>query len=254
MDENDEPEQVHEENKEEESPEKQKKQEEKEKVKQKVGAALENNDPNSFFQFEELGEGDQFMAVKPWEGAIKAPSGFVKPPRNQNTPPAIKLDLEFIHGYRAKDCRNNLKYLKDGRVIYHAAGVGIVYNKASHTQQFFNKHTDDIISFALSPNRDMAATGEIGRHPNIFVWDTSSMMQIANFKAPLERGIAALAFSPSGKILAAVGMEDDHNIALYNLQVNAVICSVKGDREVIINLGFISETEFVTVGIKHYKS
>mmetsp|Transcript_31841 Transcript_31841/g.31554 ORF Transcript_31841/g.31554 Transcript_31841/m.31554 type:complete len:101 (+) Transcript_31841:296-598(+) len=66
----------------------------KEKTKVKVAAALENNDPNSFFQFEELGEGDQFLAVKPWEGAIKPPSGFIKPPRNQNQAPAIDLSLE----------------------------------------------------------------------------------------------------------------------------------------------------------------
>ena len=228
--------------------------EQREKVQKKIGAAIENNDPNTFFQFEELGEGDQFMAVKPWEGAIKPPSGYVKPARNQNTPPAINLELEFVHGYRAKDCRNNLKYLNDGRIIYHAAGLGIVYNKTSHSQAFFNKHIDDIIAFALSPSREVAATGEVGRRPNIFVWDTSSQMQIANFKAPLEKGIAALSFSPSGQILVAVGMDDDHSLACYNLQTSSLICSVKGDRESITDMAFTSETEFVTAGIKHFKA
>lgn len=227
--------------------------ENREKAKKKIGAALENNDPNSFFQFEELGEGDQFLAVKPWEGAMKPPSGFVKAARNQNTPPAVNLELEFVHGYRGKDCRNNLRYLNDGRIIYHAAGLGIVYNKSSHSQSFFNKHIDDIIAFALSPNREVAATGEVGRKPNIFVWDTSSMMQIANFKAPLEKGITALSFSPNGSILAAVGMDDDHSVALYNLRTSSLICSVKGDREVITDMAFTSETEFVTTGIKHFK-
>ena len=222
-------------------------------AKKKMGAALENNDPNSFFQFEELGEGDQFMAVKPWEGAIKPPTGFVKPPRNQNTPPSINLELEFVHGYRAKDCRNNVRYLSDGRIIYHAAGLGIVYNKESHSQAFFNKHIDDIIAFALSPSRELAATGEVGRRPNIFVWDTASMMQIANFKTPLQNGIAALGFSHSGNILAAVGMNDDHDIALYNLKTSSMICTVKGDRESITDLVFTSENEFVTTGIKHFK-
>ena len=227
--------------------------ENREKTKKKIEAAVENNDANSLFQFEELGEGDQFMAVKPWEGAIKAPSGYVKAARNQNTAPAITLDLEFVHGYRAKDCRNNVKYLNNGNIIYHAAGLGIVYTKSSHSQTFFNKHIDDIIAFALSSNRDMAATGEVGRRPNIFVWDTASMMQIANFKAPLEKGIAALAFSPSGSILAALAMDDDHHVALYNLRTSSLICAVKGDREVVTDMAFTSETEFVTTGIKLFK-
>lgn len=225
----------------------------KEKTKVKVQAALENNDPNSFFQLEELGEGDQFMAVKPWEGAIKPPTGFIKAARNQNTAPLVELTLDWVHGYRAKDCKNNLRYLQDGRIIYHAAGLGIALDKESMTQTFFNKHVDDIISFALSPNGDVAATGEVGRKPNIFIWDTASMTQIANFKLPLERGIASLAFSSSGTKLVAIGMDDEHSVAIYNLQSNSVIVCSKGDREVILDAAWTSETEFVTTGPKHYK-
>ncbi|CAG9325772.1 unnamed protein product [Blepharisma stoltei] len=225
----------------------------KEKTKVKVAAALENNDPNSFFQFEELGEGDQFLAVKPWEGAIKPPSGFIKAPRNQNQAPAIDLSLEWVHGYRAKDCRNNLRYLHDGRIIYHAAGLGISLNKETWTQTYFNKHIDDIIAFALSPNCDLAATGEVGRRPNIFIWDTASMMPIANFKQPLEKGISAIAFSPSATKLVAIGMDDNHSVAIYNLQSNSLICTTNGDREIILDVGFISENEFITTGPKHYK-
>jgi len=40
------------------------------------------------------------MAVKPWVGAIKEPSDFKKPLRNHNLAPVVKLDLEWIHGYR----------------------------------------------------------------------------------------------------------------------------------------------------------
>jgi len=48
------------------------------------------------------------MAVKPWLGAIKEPTGFVKP-RNFNAPPNASLELDYVFGYRAKDCRNNVK-------------------------------------------------------------------------------------------------------------------------------------------------
>ena len=36
------------------------------------------------------------------------------------------MELDYVFGYRAKDCRNNLRYLKNGNVAYTAAALGIV--------------------------------------------------------------------------------------------------------------------------------
>lgn len=41
------------------------------------------------------------MAVKPWLGAIKEPTGF-KMPKNQSKPPEVTIELEYVFGYRAK--------------------------------------------------------------------------------------------------------------------------------------------------------
>jgi microtubule-associated protein-like 6 len=83
---------------------------------------------------EEMEAGDEFAATKPWLGAIKAPDGFEDSVNfdKLKKPPMAKLDLEYCHGYRAKDCRNNLRYLKDGKIIYHAAGIGIKLNKTKN--------------------------------------------------------------------------------------------------------------------------
>jgi hypothetical protein len=74
--------------------------------------------------FSELAEagGDEFMAVKPWLGAIKCPSN---PPPTSDSPPDADLELEWVHGYRSQDSRNNLRYSSDGRIVYHAAALGI---------------------------------------------------------------------------------------------------------------------------------
>ena len=47
------------------------------------------------------------MAVKPWLGAIKEPSDY-KAIRAPSEAPNINLNLEYVYGYRAKDCRNNI--------------------------------------------------------------------------------------------------------------------------------------------------
>ena len=85
------------------------------------------------FEIEEMEAGDEFMAVKPWLGAMKPPTNFDKEfdrkaLKKQKKPPQASLELEYVHGYRAKDTRNNLKYLESGKALYHAAALGIVLN------------------------------------------------------------------------------------------------------------------------------
>ncbi len=62
------------------------------------------------------------------------------------------MKLDFIHGYRGFDSRNNLHYLQDGDIVYHAAGAGIVLNTASNNQSFYLEHNDDIICLAVNQN------------------------------------------------------------------------------------------------------
>lgn len=64
--------------------------------------AQEEEGGDDFFKVEKIEGGDEFLAVKPWTGAIREPTGWKKPPLNQNQPPKADLTLEYVHGYRAK--------------------------------------------------------------------------------------------------------------------------------------------------------
>ena len=75
--------------------------------------------------------GDEFMACKPWLGAMKAPDGFEENlnVKFQKKAPMAKLELEYCHGYRVKDCRNNLRYLPGGKeILYHIAAIGVKHH------------------------------------------------------------------------------------------------------------------------------
>jgi hypothetical protein len=80
------------------------------------------------------GGGDEFMAVKPWLGTVlnTAPSVL---PRIDASAPDVALELEWVHGYRSEDSRNNLRYNADGEIVYVAAGVGICYQQDTHKQR-----------------------------------------------------------------------------------------------------------------------
>ncbi|TNV87854.1 hypothetical protein FGO68_gene13813 [Halteria grandinella] len=200
------------------------------------------------------------MSVKPWLGVVKntVPSTY-KYHQSQITEPDASLQLEYIHGYRCHDCRNNLRYTSTGEIVYHAAAAGVVLNQVTNEQRFFIQHTDDIISMALDPTGRYCATGQLGPKPSIFIWDTQSMDLIATASGTLTKGIKQLAFSPDGNFLAATAFDDDHCIAIYQwaqqlkpgqtLKPNA---SGKGSRAVSLSIGFTpdSKTHLIVTGVK----
>ena len=71
-------------------------------------------------------------------------------------------------------------------------------------------------------------------------------MEVLNeFKAVIKKGIASLAFSPSGNKLAAIAIDDDHHCCVLDVSTpgkNSVICVEKGPRDVVITLVWASET------------
>ena len=99
------------------------------------------------------------MAVKPWLGAIKEPTTTYY--KSSGKAPNAQLNLEYAHGYRTKDCRNNLIYIDESRITYHTAGLGVIMNisKKPREQNFFDQHSDDVISMCWKSDKSAIFTG-----------------------------------------------------------------------------------------------
>lgn len=138
-------------------------------IEERVKAGVEELD-DQIFMLESAGVGDNFMAVRPYEGVVRnsVPSGY-RPRKGEDDPPDANLELEYIHGYRCHDVRNNVRYTSSGEIVYHTAAVGIVLNSGVNAQKHFLCHTDDIIAFDVNSRGTLAATGEIGRTPLLCV-------------------------------------------------------------------------------------
>ena len=66
--------------------------------------------------FAATGGGDEFMAVKPWIGAIKEPSDYSAPSGVDEAAPAgADLELQWVHGYSSQS-RSTVRYSADGQV------------------------------------------------------------------------------------------------------------------------------------------
>ena len=184
--------------------------EEKQNIKKGVEFA------NGFMEEEEV-QGDEFGAVKPWLTNVvnTVPSSY-KPSKLDGALPDAQLELEFVHGYRCHDTRNNLRYTADGEIVYHTAAIGIVYNKDEHKQRFYNEHFDDITALAIHPDRNIVATGEMGPYPLISIWNIETNEALVHIREPLTKGINHLAFSKDGKYLVATAADDAHNVAVFD--------------------------------------
>jgi WD40 repeat protein len=149
----------------------------------------------------------------------------------QNTPPQVELQLEWVHGYRCHDTRNNIAIGQDKNIIYHAAGLGIAYDPSTHTQRFMSSHIDDVTAIAFSPDKRLVATGEIGAKPMICIWDAVTMqLKYPPIKGKLTKGIQALSFSSTGQTLAAVCIDVDHTVAVINVETKTMV-TAKGDQK-----------------------
>lgn len=58
--------------------------------------------------------------------------------------PSKKLKLEWVYGYRGRDCRSNLYFLPTGEIVYFVAALAILYNPEEQIQRHYTEHTDDI--------------------------------------------------------------------------------------------------------------
>ena len=161
--------------------------------------AGDNDQDNDAFLFEEeeVKEGEEFMAVKPWIGAVKEPDNHPEP---NPSPPDVCYQLEYAYGYRCQDSRQNIYYSCNDEICYMTACLGVILNKDSNTQKFFgggevensskqvsstkDSHNNDIMCMDVntSGGRNLAVTGQVGKWPAVFIWDTTTGEKVQRFQ------------------------------------------------------------------------
>ena len=58
--------------------------------------------------------------------------------------PEETLTVEWVFGYRGKDCRNNLHVMSTGEICYFTGAIVVLHNTSELTQRHYLEHTAEI--------------------------------------------------------------------------------------------------------------
>ncbi|XP_062851987.1 echinoderm microtubule-associated protein-like 4 isoform X2 [Trichomycterus rosablanca] len=178
--------------------------------------------------------------------------------------PPEKLKLEWVYGYRGRDCRANVYLLPTGEIVYFIASVVVLFNYEERTQRHYIGHTDCVKCLAIHPDKIRIATGQIagvdkdGRplQPHVRVWDSISLqtLQIIGL-GTFERGVGSLAFSKadSGTHLSVIDDSNEHMLTVWDVQKKSKVAEIKTTNEVVLAVEFhpTDPNTIVTCGKSH---
>eukprot|EP00829_Urostomides_striatus_P002498 TRINITY_DN126_c0_g2_i3.p1 TRINITY_DN126_c0_g2~~TRINITY_DN126_c0_g2_i3.p1 ORF type:complete len:718 (+),score=188.63 TRINITY_DN126_c0_g2_i3:67-2220(+) len=202
--------------------------------------------------------------------AVDKTKGVIIPPTN---PPPIDLKApkvsfvpHYVYGYRGYDCRQNLFFSDEGKLIYHIAAVGIILDPESNTQQFFggkvynpkavDQHIDDILCLGVSIDGKLAVSGEIGPKPSLFIWKTANGELVKKHTLTIKnpRGIKCCAFSAAGDYVAFVDKSDKFNIHVLSLSDGKIAWTEPTGGQEVYGIAWSKNKDehlFATCGDKH---
>ncbi|XP_041703165.2 echinoderm microtubule-associated protein-like 1 isoform X2 [Coregonus clupeaformis] len=177
--------------------------------------------------------------------------------------PNKKLKLDWVYGYRGRDCRSNLYLLPTGETVYFIASVVVLYNVDDQLQRHYTRHTDDIKCLAVHPDKITIATGQVAGTssdgklaPHVRVWDSVSLNTLHVLGTGFfDRALVCLAFSKSnaGNMLCVVDDSNDHVLSVWDWQREDRLADVKCSNEAVFAADFhpTDTNIIVTCGKSH---
>ncbi|XP_017292647.1 echinoderm microtubule-associated protein-like 2 isoform X2 [Kryptolebias marmoratus] len=159
--------------------------------------------------------------------------------------PDKKLKLQWVYGYRGRDCRSNLYLLPTGEIVYFNASVVVLYNTEEQQQRHYLGHNDDVKCLSVHPDMVTIATGQVAGNskdgkllaPHVRVWDSVSLNTLHVIgMGVFDRAVTCVSFSKSngGTFLCAVDDANDHILSVWNWQKEKQLADVKCSNESVL--------------------
>ncbi|XP_047248024.1 echinoderm microtubule-associated protein-like 2 isoform X2 [Girardinichthys multiradiatus] len=178
--------------------------------------------------------------------------------------PNKKLKLQWVYGYRGRDCRSNLYLLPTGEIVYFNASVVVLYNTEEQQQRHYLGHNDDVKCLSVHPDMVTIATGQVAGNskdgkllaPHVRIWDSVSLNTLHVIgMGVFDRAVTCVSFSKSngGSFLCAVDDANDHILSVWNWQKEKQLAEVKCSNDSVLGAVFhpMDTNLIVTCGKSH---
>uniref|UniRef100_A0A8C9B3S0 EMAP like 2 n=1 Tax=Prolemur simus TaxID=1328070 RepID=A0A8C9B3S0_PROSS len=178
--------------------------------------------------------------------------------------PSCRLKLDWVYGYRGRDCRANLYLLPTGEIVYFVASVAVLYSVEEQRQRHYLGHNDDIKCLAVHPDMVTIATGQVAGTtkegkplpPHVRIWDSVSLSTLHVLGLGVfDRAVCCVGFSKSngGNLLCAVDESNDHVLSVWDWAKEAKVVDVKCSNEAVLVATFhpTDPAVLITCGKSH---
>uniref|UniRef100_A0A8C2R4Q5 EMAP like 1 n=1 Tax=Capra hircus TaxID=9925 RepID=A0A8C2R4Q5_CAPHI len=174
--------------------------------------------------------------------------------------PTKRLKLEWVYGYRGRDCRNNLYLLPTGETVYFIASVVVLYNVEEQLQRHYAGHNDDrqykgkFVDPARRVTQHFLPKQQLP--PHVRIWDSVTLNTLHVIGIGFfDRAVTCIAFSKSngGSNLCAVDDSNDHVLSVWDWQKEERLADVKCSNEAVFAADFhpTDTNIIVTCGKSH---
>jgi len=178
--------------------------------------------------------------------------------------PSSRLKLDWVYGYRGRDCRANLYLLPTGEIVYFVASVAVLYSVEEQRQRHYLGHNDDIKCLAVHPDMVTIATGQVAGTtkegkplpPHVRIWDSVSLSTLHVLGLGVfDRAVCCVGFSKSngGNLLCAVDESNDHMLSVWDWAKEGKVVDGKCSNEAVLVATFhpTDPTLLITCGKSH---
>ena len=181
--------------------------------------------------------------------------------RSPTTEPTLRL--EYVYGYNSKGAGNNLFYLSaTDQIVYPAASLCVLLSANRNTQSFLGGgevhtakgHMGELSAVALSPSRDLIATGENAELPAICLWKLQGTEPLLTIDVTGDsKGTKLMAFSQDSGLLAAIDLNTEATVRLYEVKSGLELLVASGTPGNIQALAWSPSTgDLWTAGQGHF--
>ncbi|KAM9836934.1 echinoderm microtubule-associated protein-like 3 isoform 2-T2 [Aulostomus maculatus] len=179
-------------------------------------------------------------------------------------PPSERLELDWVYGYRGRDCRANLYFLPTGEALYFIACVIVLYHIDNRTQRHYRKHTDCVRCLTLHPDKVRVASGQTAGvdkdgkplQPCVHIWDSTTLVTLQQIGVgTFQRGVGSVAFSitDSGTFLCVIDDSNEHMLSVWDSTKGTKQAEVKSTNEAVFAVEFnpSDSSNIITCGKSH---